>query len=69
MYGMYTTEYENSSLLSNSLYINSPPLIFISRSKNVAYIPKPKIINTPDDLAKVGFLNYEILDIINNVRR
>ena len=31
--------------------------------------PKPKIINTPDDLAKVGFLNNEILDIINNVRR
>ena len=31
--------------------------------------PKPKIINTPDDLAKVGFSNNEILDIINNVRR
>ena len=30
--------------------------------------PKPAIINTPDDLAKVGFSQKEIEDIVNNVR-
>ena len=31
--------------------------------------PKPAIINTPDDLAKVGFSQKEIEDIVNNVRK
>ena len=30
--------------------------------------PRPFIINTPDDLEKVGFRKDEIEDIINNVR-
>ena len=46
------------------IYARTPEEAALPRDQQ----PKPKIINTPDDLEKVGFTKEEIADIINTTR-